>query len=187
MTAKKTAISRVEWLRKKYRGCQKCVLHKTRKNVATIAGAVPCDVLFIGESPSRSEDLRGVPFLGPTGRLISAAVKAAAELEELEPFTYACTNVCACRVARGDDDKTTFTPTDDEVWACANRLDDEVKFASPKLVVLLGKTAVAHYAKSFPGCLHMLHPSYVVKMGGQNSPLFHRMVRDLANAIKGVL
>jgi len=36
-------------------------------------------ILFVGEAPGKSEDLLGVPFIGPSGKLLRTAIETAIE------------------------------------------------------------------------------------------------------------
>ena len=49
--------------------CEKCELCKTRHNVVVGVGNENAEVMFIGEGPGEQEDLQGIPFVGPAGKL----------------------------------------------------------------------------------------------------------------------
>lgn len=38
-------------------------------------GKIPCDILYVGEAPGKSENMSGVPFVGPAGKLLEEMVK----------------------------------------------------------------------------------------------------------------
>ena len=48
--------------------CKNCDLCKTRKNSVPGAGNQNADIVFVGEAPGKSEDLRGKPFVGTAGK-----------------------------------------------------------------------------------------------------------------------
>jgi DNA polymerase len=50
--------------------CTRCGLCETRKNMVFGVGNQQADVMFIGEGPGEQEDLQGVPFVGPAGKLL---------------------------------------------------------------------------------------------------------------------
>src|SRR3989440_1277906 len=56
--------------------CQKCKLAKTRTNVVYGVGSPNADLMFIGEAPRRGEDLKGEPFVGRAGQLLTDIIKA---------------------------------------------------------------------------------------------------------------
>ena len=52
------------------RGCKKCRLWEMRTNVVIGKGSPHADIMFIGEGPGEQEDLTGVAFVGPAGKLL---------------------------------------------------------------------------------------------------------------------
>ena len=59
-----------EELKRTCAGCQSCPLAETRHNVVFGVGQETADILFVGEGPGEQEDLTGIPFVGPAGRLL---------------------------------------------------------------------------------------------------------------------
>src|ERR1043166_4319220 len=57
------------------RACEKCRLAKTRTNVVYGVGNPNADLMFIGEAPGRDEDLKGEPFVGRAGQLLTDIIK----------------------------------------------------------------------------------------------------------------
>lgn len=64
-------------LRRQARDCRRCPLW--RHATQTVFGAGPGDaaLMLIGEQPGSQEDLQGLPFVGPAGRLLRAALAEA--------------------------------------------------------------------------------------------------------------
>lgn len=122
--------------------CQRCELSGCRTETVLFRGHLPCQVLFVGEAPGRTEDALGQPFKGPAGHLLDRIVEGA--LDGLPPFDpplrTGFTNLIACIPLEEDGDKTE-APPDDAVAACAPRLFDLVRMASPRLLVRVGKQA----------------------------------------------
>src|SRR5438128_2374744 len=56
--------------------CQKCRLAKTRTNVVYGVGDPDADLMFIGEAPGHDEDVKGEPFVGRAGQLLTDIIKA---------------------------------------------------------------------------------------------------------------
>ena len=73
--------------------CTKCPLCKTRKMSVPGNGSYNAKIMFIGEAPGRSEDLRGRPFAGSAGKKLDDALKSAG-LSRDEVYI---TNVVKCR------------------------------------------------------------------------------------------
>ena len=71
--SKQPALSHnLEELKSSVAHCHLCALSKSRKNVIFGAGNLKARVMFIGDSPSVSEDETGVPFTGKSGELLAS-------------------------------------------------------------------------------------------------------------------
>lgn len=166
--------------------CEKCSLSKFRRQVVMGRGDMPADILFIGEAPGKSEDLRGEPFIGRSGRILDMALEVARKLNgggELP--SYYITNCIACRptnTAGGPNRE----PSGEEMWACWQRLEDEAQLVQPKVVVFLGAVAFANCKKAFPSGIHLYHPAYLLRGGGIKSPGWAGFCRALSEIMKGV-
>jgi uracil-DNA glycosylase len=55
-------------------GCQGCELFQDATQTVFGRGAPHARVVFVGEQPGDVEDQRGLPFVGPAGRLLREAV-----------------------------------------------------------------------------------------------------------------
>ena len=126
----------------RWKDCQDCALGCQRSRIVLARGAIPCDVLFVGEAPGVSEDALGQPFVGPAGKLLDKVIEAArvpiGETRWL--WSYAFTNLVACfpREAKATGD---HQPAPDEIKACRQRLKEFVKLARPRLIVCVGTLA----------------------------------------------
>ena len=58
-------------------GCVKCRLCEGRNKTVFGVGDRKAKWLFIGEGPGRNEDLQGLPFVGPAGKLLDRVCEAA--------------------------------------------------------------------------------------------------------------
>lgn len=119
------------------RECVRCGLCTTRNQVVVGRGDPSSSLLFIGEAPGAVEDVEGVPFVGPAGRLFDELLERA----RVESFYIA--NVIKCRPPRNKfpgDDGSHFGV--DVVDQCLPWLDAQIKLISPKVIVLVGKKAV---------------------------------------------
>jgi hypothetical protein len=56
--------------------CEKCKLSKSRTQVVYGVGNPNAALMFIGEAPGRDEDLKGEPFVGRAGQLLTDIIKA---------------------------------------------------------------------------------------------------------------
>ncbi len=116
------------------KGCEKCLLWKTRKNAVPGEGSAKSRIMFIGEAPGRSEDLAGRPFVGAAGKFLEALLLEA-ELQRTEVFIC---NVLKCRPPENRQ------PRPDEVQTCAPFLDRQIKIVKPKVIATLGNHATAY-------------------------------------------
>ena len=112
--------------------CKKCKLCTNRSNIVFGIGNKNADVMFIGEGPGADEDRLGEPFVGKAGQLMDKAFKA---LEINREDVYIA-NVVKCRPPQNR------VPEQDEAQACLNYLRNQVILVKPKIIVLLGSTAL---------------------------------------------
>ena len=49
--------------------CNKCILHRYRRQVVYGRGCIPADICLIGEAPGQTEDMMGKAFTGKAGIL----------------------------------------------------------------------------------------------------------------------
>lgn len=117
------------------RKCKGCHLSEKCAGPVPMAGPVSsgqAKVLIVGEAPGKAEDKRGVPFIGPAGKLMRAMLsKAGFDLDEV-----AWCNVVSCYPMREPP-----TPKFDEQTACRSNLRDQVVASGALYVVLAGGIA----------------------------------------------
>src|SRR2546430_3170779 len=64
-------------LREEARACQACPLWANATQTVFGAGDPHARVMLVGEQPGDEEDKKGLPFVGPAGRLLDRALEAA--------------------------------------------------------------------------------------------------------------
>ena len=111
--------------------CQGCGLAETRHNVVFGVGSRQADVLFIGEGPGEQEDLQGIPFVGPAGRLLDVMLSVI----DLDRSKVYIANIVKCRPPHNRD------PQPAEQQACSPWLGRQIALLQPKLIVCLGRIA----------------------------------------------
>lgn len=114
--------------------CQRCPLGRTRNNVVIGRGNRNAPLMLVGEGPGEQEDLRGEPFVGPAGNLLTLLLDAMM----IEQESYYIANIVKCRPPLNR------IPTDDEANACLHFLRNQVLLVKPKIIVCLGATAVKY-------------------------------------------
>ena len=121
-----------EELEETIKGCNKCKLCNNRTNIVFGVGNKNADIMFIGEGPGGDEDLQGKPFVGKAGQLMDKALEGLGiDREELY-----IANIVKCRPPQNR------VPEKDEAEACLNYLRNQVVLIKPKIIVLLGSTAL---------------------------------------------
>ena len=112
--------------------CTKCRLSKTRTQVVYGVGNPHADLMFIGEAPGRDEDLKGEPFVGRAGQLLTDIIKAM----KLTRDDVYIANVIKCRPPENRN------PEPDELDACRPFIQRQIELIQPKVIVTLGKFAL---------------------------------------------
>jgi uracil-DNA glycosylase family 4 len=112
--------------------CTKCRLAKTRTQVVYGVGNPHADLMFIGEAPGRDEDLKGEPFVGRAGQLLTDIIKAM----KLTRDDVYIANVIKCRPPENRN------PEPDELDACRPFIKRQIELVQPKVIVTLGKFAL---------------------------------------------
>ena len=113
--------------------CDRCKLKDIRTNIVFGEGVLNPDIVFIGEAPGKNEDLSGRPFVGRSGRLLRKFINDAR-------FTYRCyiCNTVKCWPGPGNPD-----PPNECVEICKPMVLGQIKLLEPRLIVTLGKVALA--------------------------------------------
>ena len=112
--------------------CRKCSLYETRTNVVFGVGNRSAEVLFVGEGPGESEDLKGEPFVGRAGLLLDDMLKIIG-LDRAKNIYIA--NIVKCRPPKNRD------PLNTERESCLHWLRAQYSLIKPKIVVCLGRIA----------------------------------------------
>jgi uracil-DNA glycosylase family 4 len=124
----------------KWKSCTACGLCKKRTQVVFGDGNyTDPKILVIGEAPGPQEDASGIPFYGPTGKLLRRTMESVGINPTLDCFI---TNSVLCfPTINGKDFRG---PTGEEIRACLPRLDEQFnKIANTvKVVLLTGKRAL---------------------------------------------
>ena len=121
-----------EELEESIKGCNKCKLYKTRRNIVFGTGNKNARLMFIGEGPGADEDRLGEPFVGRAGKLMDLAF----ETLGIDRNDVYIANVVKCRPPSNRN------PEGDEEVACLDYLRNQVILVQPEFIVLLGSVAL---------------------------------------------
>jgi DNA polymerase len=176
----------------RYRNCQGCELCRTRDTVVFPRGSVPADVVFVGEAPGESENVRGRPFDGPAGQLLDRIIDRAGLNDG--KFRYALTNLVLCIPYAPDGVGKVEEPDRDHVVACKGRLEEFLRICRPRLVVAVGKCAHDWLVRGYKGnvelpdgaaLLHVTHPATILRQPDvQRDLAVRRCVVQLRQALE---
>jgi uracil-DNA glycosylase len=181
-------------LREEARKCQACALWANATQTVFGAGSPHARVMLVGEQQGDEEDKKGLPFIGPAGRLLDRALEAAGVDRDDVYITNAVKHFKW--QARGKR-RLHKTPAQREIDACHQWLEHELATVKPHVVVCLGATAAkAVISKDFkvstqrgqfvasgaaPYVFATLHPSALLRLqdDAEREAAFAQFVKDL--------
>ncbi len=159
-------------------GCHGCPLYKHATQTVFGAGPASARVVLVGEQPGNDEDLAGLPFVGPAGRILDEGLAAAAIRRDDAYVTNVVKHFKWTPAARGKR-RIHKKPSAREVAACVPWLEKEIQVVKPQVLVCLGATAAqALLAPDFkvtidhgrpsasalaPHALATVHPSSILR------------------------
>ena len=119
-------------LKSNCQNCTRCGLCQTRNNVVFGVGNESADIMFVGEGPGEQEDLQGLPFVGPAGKLLDDMLSI---IDLSRQSNCYIANIVKCRPPRNRD------PMEIEQDNCIEYLRNQVALVRPKIIVCLGRIA----------------------------------------------
>ena len=132
--------ARFEALRKKVVVCEKCPhLVRSRTQVVFGVGSIDAELMFVGEAPGEDEDLRGEPFVGKAGQLLTQIIEAMG-FQRSEVYIG---NVLKCRPDMPEGEPGNRKPRPEEMETCLPYLIEQIGIIKPRVLVALGATAMA--------------------------------------------
>jgi uracil-DNA glycosylase len=155
--------------------CQKCEhLARFRHQVVFGVGNPQAELMFVGEAPGAEEDLRGEPFVGRAGELLTRILGTMGFKRE-DVFIA---NILKCRPDIPAGTPGNRPPTADEMATCIPYLRQQIELIQPKVIVALGGVAMRGLfgrdepMKNLRGRWHKFgaipvmatfHPSYILR------------------------
>src|SRR6266576_634418 len=131
-------VKSLKQLREEARECQDCPLWANATQTVFGAGDPHARVMLVGEQPGDEEDKKGLPFVGPAGRLLDRALEAAGVPRE---DLYVTNAVKHFKWTPRGKRRLHKTPAQREVAACLQWLEREIAAVKPRVIVCLGATA----------------------------------------------
>jgi uracil-DNA glycosylase family 4 len=161
----------IKTIRQHCNNCQRCPLGETRTHAVVERGNRHASIMLIGEAPGAKEDETGKPFVGAAGRVLERMLKKANLSTGKDGDVYIA-NIIKCRPPNNR------VPTYKEIEACKPYLLEQIRLIKPKIIVLIGATAVRGLLGDLGGitrirgtwmkwnrhyCMPILHPAYLLR------------------------
>ena len=186
----------IEQLRNQLQQFDGCALKRTATNLVFTDGNIEAPVLFIGEAPGAEEDKSGLPFVGPSGKLLDAMLESIG----LDRTKVLISNTVFWRPPGNR------TPTLLEAAVCLPFIQRLIELVSPKIIVTLGGPAAKSLLNQPDGVsrirgqwfdyktpnlkqkiptLVMFHPAYLLRSPYQKKLAWHD-IRAIAHRLKQI-
>jgi uracil-DNA glycosylase len=119
----------LEELRALAAACARCRLGSGRTQAVFADGNPNARLMVVGEAPGQQEDLTGLPFVGPAGKLLDLML-ASIGLSRRDSVYIA--NVVKCRPPGNRN------PERDEIEACSPFLKKQIEIVKPEVLLAVG-------------------------------------------------
>jgi len=127
-----TKTEKLEKLKKKIQLIKNCDLKNSATNIVFGDGNINSKIMIIGEGPGANEDAAGKPFIGRAGKLLDKMLESI----KLDRTKVYISNVVNYRPPENRK------PTEVEVERYFPYLVSHIEIINPKILVLLGSTAL---------------------------------------------
>ena len=154
-------------------------------------GSARSGIVFVGEAPGADEDLRGEPFVGRAGELLTKMIAGMDERNlipgvKLDRDNVYIVNVLKCRPPENRN------PLPHEIDACAPFILRQLEALQPRIICCLGKcaaelllqlkgTIASARGKTFrwrgAKLIVTYHPAYVLRSPSHKAPVWEDLQR----------
>ncbi|MDI6785282.1 MAG: uracil-DNA glycosylase [bacterium] len=172
-------------VKKEINNCQKCKLSHNRTNIVFGVGNEKAKLLIIGEAPGYDEDIKGEPFVGKAGQLLTRMLIAI----NMKRSDVYITNVVKCRPPNNRN------PLNEEISTCEPYLLKQLNIIKPKIILTLGNFAAQTLLHTSTGItklrgkfyfyhdiklLPIFHPAAVLRNSNLRKPVWEdlQLLRD---------
>ncbi|MCB1199305.1 MAG: uracil-DNA glycosylase [Leptospiraceae bacterium] len=188
--------NKLQQLKLQAESCIACKLATTRNRVVFGEGNPDARVMFIGEGPGRREDELGRPFVGRSGELLTRIIENGMKLSRESVYIA---NIVKCRPTVDMAMQKDRAPDQEEVAACSHFLQKQIELIQPEVIVTLGGPSTKFILNSKEGITRLrgqwhsyreipvmptFHPSYILRNGGDKSPLKKDVWHDIQLVMK---
>jgi uracil-DNA glycosylase len=179
----------LEEIRQEIGNCTRCPLYTGRTKVVHSTGSGASGLMFVGEAPGADEDEQGYPFVGRAGQLLTKMIESIS-LRREDVFIG---NINRCRPPGNR------APTTVEAHTCRPFLLREIAVVRPRVVVVLGNTALHNLLDTKVGITRVrgrfqdyhgvkvmptFHPAYLLRDPNKKRDVWEdlKVVRDYLNS-----
>lgn len=136
---------RWDWLRRRVLDCPVCKAHTHGDNQVVFGvGNIDADIFFCGEAPGGEEEIKGEPFVGPAGQVLTKMIVAMG-LKRDDVYIGNILNWRPEMEGRASGKTAAQTgnrpPTEEEMSFGLPYLRAQIAVVKPKVIVALGSTA----------------------------------------------
>ena len=139
-------IETMDWpqLRAAVEGCTACRLCEGRTQTVFGTGSIQAQWMVVGEAPGEQEDRQGEPFVGKSGQLLDAMLRAIQLTRGEAPASQQVfiANTLKCRPPGNRN------PQPDELAQCEPYLIRQIALLKPRLILAMGRFAVQSLLRS---------------------------------------
>ncbi len=125
------SLDNLDSIRSELGECKRCKLSGGRTNIVFGTGDPGARLVFVGEGPGYDEDVKGEPFVGRAGQLLTKIIEA---INLTRDEVYIC-NIIKCRPPSNRNPET------DEIKACFPFLKRQLDAIAPDFICALGTFA----------------------------------------------
>lgn len=148
MTPSPTLPTRLEAIPAALQSCRRCDLWREATQGVAGEGPPTATMMLVGEQPGDSEDLAGLPFVGPAGKVLDQALIAAGVARDR---TWVTNAVKHFKHEQRGKRRLHKTPDAGEIAACRWWLESERRLVRPRVIVAMGGAAVlALFGRTMP-------------------------------------
>lgn len=140
LNTKRERPASLDSLRQEAAHCKNCELWRNATQTVFGAGSRKARVMLVGEQPGDMEDRKGLPFVGPAGRVLDEAL-AQAGIDRSEVYVTNAVKHFKWTPAERGKRRIHKKPRQSEIQACRPWLDAELAAIRPNVLVCLGATA----------------------------------------------
>ena len=135
----RSKADRLEELRGPVLACTLCPhLVRSRTQVVFGVGNPEAELMFVGEAPGEDEDIKGEPFVGKAGQLLTKIIETMGYGRD-QVFIA---NVLKCRPHMPEGASGNRKPTASEMQTCLPYLERQISIVQPRVLGALGATAM---------------------------------------------